>query len=159
MNNTVKTYAIKGLLENNKEAFITRLSLLLNEENIDMLMDGVISRCWFKNNNTMNAFIKNRYNDDIAHKEEGVLPVTSIKNIYVNVPNNRIEFSKVRGIRRYYKDKQTAERFSNGCYTAETYSIEKSEEYPFEASRIMTEYDSISMASDEFKKYFDYETV
>lgn len=45
MNNAVKTYAIKGLLNSNREAFITRLSLLLNEENIDMLMGGVISSC------------------------------------------------------------------------------------------------------------------
>lgn len=159
MNNAVKTYAIKGLLNSNREAFITRLSLLLNEENIDMLMGGVISSCWFKSINAMNAFIKNRYKDDTVCKEEGFLPVTSIKDIYVNVPNNCIEFSKVQGICRYYKDKQTAEHFSNGCYTAEKYSIEKSEEYPFEASRTTIGYDSISIYSDEFKKYFDYETV
>lgn len=41
MNKTIKNYVINGMMAENKELFLERIALLLNEEDLDLLTTGV----------------------------------------------------------------------------------------------------------------------
>lgn len=157
MNNTIKTFAIKGMLDEDKSKFIARLSLLLDDNKLESLVNGVIHHCYLKKDK-LKDFIayRNYYSDS---QEFGYVPTINIKDIYPIPSERKVEFIRVYGIKRYYKTTQDAEKFRHNRYSNAEYSNTKTDEYQFEGIYIVEEYDSIAMDDSNFTKFFDCELL